>query len=90
MLAPLKLMVTREPASTASTALRDDNEVQCSAGCHVHVWYDNGGGAYDIVHSNGASSAYINVASVGYAYSRCETDSGYGWNWAICDTNWHT
>jgi hypothetical protein len=77
-------------ASTASTALRDNNYVRCNVGCHVHVWYDNGNGAYDITHSNGAIDALITAGSIGYAYSRCETDSGYGWNWATCDTMWHT
>jgi hypothetical protein len=76
--------------STASVALRDDNYVQCNAGCHVHVWYDNGGGAYFITHSNGTCCAWISAGSSGYAYSRCETDSGYGWNYAKCDTHWHT
>jgi hypothetical protein len=77
-------------SGTPSTGLRYDNYVSCTTGCHTHVWYDNGGGAYDITHTNGSSSTHINQASVGYAYSRCETDSGYGSNYAQCHTPWHT
>lgn len=78
------------PVSTASTALRDNNTVSCNTGCHTHVWYDAGSGAYDITHTNGSSSVSINQGSGGYAYSKCETDSGYGTNWATCETTWHT
>jgi hypothetical protein len=76
--------------TTASVALRDDNYVSCTTGCHTHVWYDNGSGAYDITHTNGMSSIDIGYGSTGYAYSRCETDSGYGSNYAQCHTTWHT
>lgn len=80
------------PVSTVSTALRDNNTVWCISSCHTHVWYDagQGGGAYYITHTNGGQSVSINIGSGGYAYSKCETDSGYGTNQAECDTTWHT
>jgi len=77
-------------ASTASTALRDENYVHCEYTCHTHVWYDAGSGAYDLAYTNGGTDASTPGPSISYAYSRCETDSGYGSNPARCHTTWHT
>jgi hypothetical protein len=78
------------PVSTASVALRDNNTVWCVSSCHTHVWYDQGSGAYDTTYTHGGQSISINQGSGGYAYSKCETDSGFGTNPAECDTTWHT
>jgi hypothetical protein len=77
--------------TTVSTALRDNDYTHCATGCHVHNWYYNTtDGAYNIVHSNGSQDAVAGAGSIVYAYSRCETDSGYGSNNARCHTPWHT
>lgn len=75
--------------STAGVALRDDNYVSCISDCWTHVWYDDGSGAYYVTHTYGASSVDIGLSSAGDAYSRCETDSGYGSYSARCHTTWH-
>jgi hypothetical protein len=86
------LLGSGSAVSTASVALRDNNNVSCNTACHAHVWYDqgNGAGAYDITHTAGACCISINQGSGGYAYSKCETDSGFGSNYATCETLWHT
>jgi hypothetical protein len=77
--------------STAGVALRDNDYTHCATNCHVHNWYYNTSlGSYNIVHSNGTQDAVAGAGSGAYAYSRCETDSGYGSNNARCHTPWHT
>ena len=87
------------PHSTASVALRIDNNVHCQfATCHTDVWYTRsaagGGGDFGTRHSNGAQDNNIgksidpNTVVWINAYSKCSTTSGFGTNSARCWTDW--
>lgn len=79
------------PRSTYSVALRDDNIIECRYGCHTRVYYySSSTGSFGVLHTNGGNSAYYLLGSQGYyVYSRCITDTGYGYNTAHCWTHWH-
>lgn len=84
--------MTESGHSTASTALRDDNNIHCYyPTCHSDVWYQTPGGTITRFNSsNGAQNNYIGSSGSAYVYSWCATTYGYGTNKARCWTNWHT
>jgi len=80
------------PKTTASTALRDDNNLHCASGCYARIYYYSAGtGSFGIVHSGGYQDAIWGYGSgSSYVYSRCIAESGYGPYSARCWTDWHT
>jgi hypothetical protein len=84
--------MTETGASTASTALRDDNNIHClNSICHSDDWYETPGGTITKFHaSGGAQNNFIGSSGTAYVYSKCATTIGYGTNTARCWTDWHT
>jgi hypothetical protein len=78
------------PKTTASTALRDNNNIDCEYDCFAHVYYYSAStGSFCVVHTDGWIEASCTSGSGGhYVYSRCIAENGNGFP-ADCWTDWH-